>query len=95
MRLSDRIGRGVKLQDLHVLMALVQAGNVSKAAVLRIPVSPHFALDCRYEPLFDDSYSVVIGAQNSWARRRRVAVAELLNEPMVLEPPDGPLGPVA
>jgi DNA-binding transcriptional LysR family regulator len=34
MELSDRIGHRLKLQDLHVLMAVVQAGSMSKAAVL-------------------------------------------------------------
>src|SRR3954454_18927241 len=32
MQLSDRIGRRIKLQDVHVLMAVVQAGSMSKAA---------------------------------------------------------------
>src|SRR4051794_16322518 len=32
MQLSDRIGRQLKLHDLHVLMAVVQAGSMSKAA---------------------------------------------------------------
>jgi DNA-binding transcriptional LysR family regulator len=32
MQLSDRIGRRLKLQDLHVLMAVVQAGTMGKAA---------------------------------------------------------------
>src|ERR1051326_3909356 len=34
MRLSDRIGRRIKLHDLHVLMVVVQAGSMSKATVL-------------------------------------------------------------
>jgi DNA-binding transcriptional LysR family regulator len=34
MQLSDRIGRRVKLHDLHVLLAVVQAGSMSKAAAL-------------------------------------------------------------
>jgi DNA-binding transcriptional LysR family regulator len=34
MRLSDRIGRRVKLHDLHVLMAVVEAGSMNKAATL-------------------------------------------------------------
>ncbi len=34
MRLSDRIGRRMKLHDLHVLMAVVQAGSMNKAAAL-------------------------------------------------------------
>src|ERR1700681_666345 len=32
MQLSDRIGRRIKLQDLHVLMTVVQAGSMGKAA---------------------------------------------------------------
>jgi DNA-binding transcriptional LysR family regulator len=32
MQVSDRIGRRLKLQDLHVLMAVVQAGSMGKAA---------------------------------------------------------------
>ena len=32
MQVSDRIGRRMKLHDLHVLMAVVQAGSMNKAA---------------------------------------------------------------
>ena len=32
MQLSDRIGRRMKLHDLHVLMAVAQAGSMGKAA---------------------------------------------------------------
>src|SRR5712672_707676 len=32
MQLSDRIGRRMKLQDLHILMSVVQAGSMGKAA---------------------------------------------------------------
>src|SRR6202158_598062 len=34
MQLSDRIGLRMKLHDLHVLMSVVQAGSMSKAAAL-------------------------------------------------------------
>ena len=34
MQLRDRIGRRMKLQDLHVLMTVVQAGSMGKAAAL-------------------------------------------------------------
>src|SRR5882672_11858664 len=40
MRLSDRIGRSTKLHDLHVLMAVVQAGSMNKAAVLLDTTQP-------------------------------------------------------
>src|SRR5262250_2813493 len=34
MRVSDRIGRNIKLHDIHVLMAVVQIGSMSKAAAI-------------------------------------------------------------
>ena len=34
MQLSDRIGRRIKLHDIHVLLAAVQAGSMGKAAAL-------------------------------------------------------------
>lgn len=40
MQLSDRIGRRMKLHDLHVLMAVVQAGSMSKAARLLNTTQP-------------------------------------------------------
>src|SRR5262249_60779672 len=40
MRLSDRIGRHMKLHDLHVLMAVVQAGSMKKAAGLLNTTQP-------------------------------------------------------
>jgi len=48
-----------------------------------------------FEPLFDDSYSVVVGAQHPLAQRRKVELAELMNEAWVLPSPDGPLGSIA
>ncbi|MBV9460541.1 MAG: LysR family transcriptional regulator, partial [Bradyrhizobium sp.] len=40
MRLSDRIGRRMKLQDLHVLMTVVHAGSMNKAASLLNTTQP-------------------------------------------------------
>jgi DNA-binding transcriptional LysR family regulator len=40
-----------------------------------------------YELLFDDSYSVVVGTQNPWARRRRIELG-------VLPPPESGIGSV-
>jgi DNA-binding transcriptional LysR family regulator len=40
MQLSDRIGRRMKLHDLHVLMAVVQAGSMSRAAQLLHTTQP-------------------------------------------------------
>src|SRR5262245_1103228 len=40
MQLSDRIGRRIKLQDLHVLTTVAQAGSMRKAATLRNRTQP-------------------------------------------------------
>ena len=40
MQLSDRIGRSIKLHDLHVLMVVVQAGSMSRAAALLNTTQP-------------------------------------------------------
>jgi DNA-binding transcriptional LysR family regulator len=39
-----------------------------------------------FEPLFDEQYAMVAGAQNPLARRRKIELAELVNEPWVLPP---------
>jgi DNA-binding transcriptional LysR family regulator len=46
------------------------------------------------EVLFHDPHVVVAGVHNPLARRRRVALGDLLNEPWALPPPDAPYGTV-
>jgi DNA-binding transcriptional LysR family regulator len=46
-----------------------------------------------FEILYDPSSVVVAGSRSPWARRRRIALAELVNEPWVLPPPEGFMGP--
>jgi DNA-binding transcriptional LysR family regulator len=48
-----------------------------------------------FELLFNDSSLVAAGAQSPWARRRRIALAELANEPWVLPPPESGIGSIA
>ena len=48
-----------------------------------------------FELLFDDSpILVAAGARSPWARRRRIELAELVNELWVLPPPDSLIGPL-
>jgi len=47
-----------------------------------------------FEFLFDDSYVVAAGAKNQWVRRRRIEIAELLNELWVLPPTDSVIGSI-
>src|SRR5215468_7506094 len=43
MQLSDRIGRRIKLQDVHVLMTVVQAGSMNNAARLLNTSQPNIS----------------------------------------------------
>jgi DNA-binding transcriptional LysR family regulator len=47
-----------------------------------------------FETLYDDSFVVLAGAQNSWVRRRSIELAELVNESWVLPPPESALASV-
>jgi DNA-binding transcriptional LysR family regulator len=46
-----------------------------------------------FEALYDPSSVVVTGSRSPWVRRHRIALAELVNEPWVLPPPEGIMGP--
>src|SRR5262245_59283048 len=46
-----------------------------------------------FETLYDPSLVVVAGSRSPWVRRRSIALAELLDEPWVLPPPEGIMGP--
>ena len=48
-----------------------------------------------FEFLFDDVSVVATGAQNPWARRRRVTLADLANEPWVLPRSETAVGSIA
>ena len=43
MQLSDRVGNRMKLQDLHVLMTVVQAGGMGKAAQILNTTQPNIS----------------------------------------------------
>lgn len=44
--------------------------------------------DLHAEVLFDDPFSAVVGPNNKWARRRKIDLAELIDEPWILTPLD-------
>jgi DNA-binding transcriptional LysR family regulator len=48
----------------------------------------------KFDVLYDDSYVVVAGAHNPWVRRRRIELAELVNESWALPPPESVAGSV-
>ena len=46
------------------------------------------------EVLYEDPYVVVAGSQSIWARRRKIELGELMDEPWALPPADSALGAI-
>ncbi len=56
--------------------------------VLARNVSAEGGEELNVEPLFSERLVVAAGAQSRWARRRKVDLGDLVDEPWVLAPPD-------
>ena len=98
--LIDRLSRRYPRIAFHVMTGYVEAlhqelsqRNVDLLMVWRFGLVADERLD--FEFLFDDLCVVAAGAQSPWARRRRIALAELANESWVLPPPGSWIGSVA
>ena len=69
-------------------------GRTIELAIGAIPaIGP--GSDFELTPLFDDNHVVVAGAASKWARRRKLELGELAEEPWVLPPSDSPGGRLA
>jgi len=68
----------------EALLEALRERNVDLLTARRFGPLPDERVD--FEFLFDDSCVVAAGAQSPWARRRKIALAELINEPWVLPP---------
>src|SRR5262245_38278875 len=55
--------------------------------LLSIPIGLPAADDLTVEILYDDGVSVAASAHSKWARRRKIDLAELIDEPWILGPP--------
>jgi len=96
----DRLSRRYPRIVFHLMTAYLEPlrrelgeRNVDLLIVRRYVPAPDERVD--FEPLFDDSYVVASGAQNQWARRRTIELAELASEPWTLPPRDSVIGTLA
>jgi DNA-binding transcriptional LysR family regulator len=95
-RLSRRYPRAVfRLTPAYVetLYRELTERNVDFLIARRSGSLAHEGLE--HEFLFDDTYWVMAGAINPWARRRSIELAELANEQWALPPPESTTGSVA
>jgi DNA-binding transcriptional LysR family regulator len=92
----DRISRQypqivfhLEAADPGMTFRALEARKVDLAVVHILPIAgEHMHADV----LYDESHVVVAGARNPWTRRSGVQLADLINEPWTLPPPDHPFG---
>jgi DNA-binding transcriptional LysR family regulator len=91
-RLSQRHPRlsfNIEAGDTRMACAALEEREVDLAMVHIIgPMAERFNI----EILLQEPHVVVVGANSPWLRRRRVRLADLMNESWALPPPDSPYG---
>jgi DNA-binding transcriptional LysR family regulator len=94
----DRLSRRYPRIGFHLLAAqpsTLQRELSERSIDLFIARGPIADERLGFEFLFEDSFVVAAGAKSPWVRRRRIALAELANEPWVLPPSESLIGAVA
>src|SRR5215204_1030099 len=83
----------IQIAPVEVLHRALIERNVDVVIAQRLDPIADERLD--FEFVFDAAFVVAAGANNSWVRRRRVGLAELVNEPWMLPPRTSALGSIA
>src|SRR5215212_5561958 len=81
----------VALGDPRTLQQRDLLGRRVELAIMRI-ADENLDQDLESAVLYHDRMWVVAGESNAWARRRKFALADLVNEKWCLPPPDHPVG---
>ncbi len=96
----DRISRQYPRIVFHVTQVTIAAQSFEELRARKLDLivgrmPQKFAHnDLSIEILFEEPLFVMVGMGNRWAERRRIELAELINEPWVLPQPDSAIGPV-
>jgi DNA-binding transcriptional LysR family regulator len=93
----DRLSRRYPRIEFHLVTGLVEKLHRDLVdRTIDIAVAAKFGplADARmgFEFLFDGSFVIAANAQDPWARRRKIALAELVSERWTLPSPDSALG---
>jgi DNA-binding transcriptional LysR family regulator len=93
----DRLAR--RYPRIVFVPTVANDGNIRRLLSERnvdLTIARQFAGDpdepLNFEVLYDNPYVVMAGADSPWVRKRKVALADLMDEPWVLPPPDSMIG---
>jgi DNA-binding transcriptional LysR family regulator len=75
-------------ESAMIFRALEERDVDAVITVIPTPLADHL----QFEVLYTSSRCVVASTENPWSRRRRVTLADLMNEPWTLPPADSPGG---
>jgi DNA-binding transcriptional LysR family regulator len=81
----------ITVEPAMIYRALEERDVDAVISVIPAPLADHL----QAEILYATSRIVVASFENPWSRRRRVGLADLMNEPWTLPPPDVPWGELA
>jgi DNA-binding transcriptional LysR family regulator len=94
----DRVTRDyprVKFHVEHVRQPTVEFPELHErkvdlvlARLVREPLQGRLDEELDADVLFDDPYSLAVGAKTKWARRRKIDFADLVDEPWIMPPLD-------
>jgi DNA-binding transcriptional LysR family regulator len=93
-RLSQTYPRAAFRITTADAVALVARELPQRRIELAIGAVPEAVLhsDIQSAVLFDDRHFVMAGETNKWVRRRKIKMAQLIDEPWILPPHDSPMG---
>jgi DNA-binding transcriptional LysR family regulator len=96
--LIDRLGRRHPRLTYEIVIAdpktLRERDLPARNVEVAIMRTPAFTGDSafRTDALYEDRLQIVVGVDSGWARRRKIALADLVNERWCLPPADHPVG---
>lgn len=91
-RRHPRIAFQLVAGTVEALYRELAARNVDLLLTWKLPTAADAQFS--FEPLYDDSFVVVAGARSEWVRKRKIKLAELVNEPWVLPSPESTIGSI-